>query len=172
MTLSPELVAYKAVNFQLGIPIDSPIVDFLNEWFIRFKNYLNYIHNFFLENHKKIRFILRMWASGTVSYMMREHFPVATKCRTDSPPETYIRTLTLTDLAAAFLILGIGLSLSILAFAIEILSRCVVNRVQTVKKTPNHQHHVVLLDWLQESCIEKAYYQDAMKVQHCHLSMR
>jgi len=87
-----------------------------------------------------------MWASGTVSHMIKEHFPVATKCRTDNPPETNIRTLTLTDLAAAFLILGIGLSLSILAFAIEILSRCVVNRVQTVKKTPNHQHHVVLLN--------------------------
>ncbi len=30
MTLSPEVVAYKAVNFQLGIPIDSPVVGFLD----------------------------------------------------------------------------------------------------------------------------------------------
>lgn len=99
-------------------------------------------------NHLKISFILRMWASGTVSHMEREHFPVATKCRTDNPPETNIRTLTLTDLAAAFLILGIGLSLSILAFAIEILHSCVINRVPMAKKMSTHQQHAVLLNYL------------------------
>ncbi len=75
-----------------------------------------------------------MWASGTVSHMMRAHYPLATTCRTDNPPETKLRPLTLTDLAAAFFILGIGLSLSILGFAIKILFRCVSNRVQTVEK--------------------------------------
>lgn len=87
-----------------------------------------------------------MWASGTVSYMMRKNYPLATTCRTDNPPETKIRPLALADLAAAFFILGIGLSLSILGFVIEIWFRWMINRVQTLKKMPNNQHHVVHLD--------------------------
>lgn len=78
-----------------------------------------------------------MWASGTISHMMREHFPVATNCRTDHPPETNKRPLTLTELAAAFLLLGFGLSVSVLAFAVEILSSCLISQFQTLKEIRN-----------------------------------
>ena len=139
MTISPELAAYKAVTFQIGISLGHPIINFVNEWvgavLLTFNKYnfnSNRLKIFILF---KLRFILRMWASGTISYIKGNHFPVASKCRTDNPPESNTRSLTLTDLAAPFFILGVGLSISIVAFIFEILSRCLINRILVREKS-------------------------------------
>jgi len=45
------------------------------------------------------------------------------RCRVDKPPKSKTRVLTLTDLSPAFLILGVGFSLSGFGFAMEVLSK-------------------------------------------------
>jgi len=65
------------------------------------------------------RFFLRMNSAGMFDLYKKKYFPVTKKCRTDIHPETKTRPLTLFDLTFAFLILGIGLSLSCLAFCLE-----------------------------------------------------
>ena len=66
--------------------------------------------------------MLIMHASGIVALYKQRHMPITNQCNTDVPPETKTRSLNLTDLAPAFLILGIGLSLSIVAFSVEIMA--------------------------------------------------
>ncbi len=67
----------------------------------------------------KKRFILRMWACGVVSLYKHRYFPSTDQCRTDTPPQTKTRPIKFIDLLPPFFILGLGLSLSILSFAIE-----------------------------------------------------
>ena len=65
--------------------------------------------------------MLRLQSSGIIALYKLRHMPSTDECNTDVPPETKTRSLNLTDLAPAFLILGIGLSLSTLEFLIETL---------------------------------------------------
>ncbi len=67
-----------------------------------------------------------------VALIKKSYFPSTQKCRTDVPPETKTRVLTLLDLAPAFLIFGIGLSISLIAFLIEIIANCVFGKKQKV----------------------------------------
>lgn len=67
-----------------------------------------------------------------VALIKKSYFPSTQKCRTDVPPETKTRVLTLLDLAPAFLIFGIGLSISFIAFLIEIIANCVFGKKQKV----------------------------------------
>ena len=67
------------------------------------------------------RIVLRYWANGIYSRYKKAHFQATNKCRTDVQPKTRIGSLTLLDLSPAFLILGIGTSLSVLSFLLEII---------------------------------------------------
>ena len=58
---------------------------------------------------------------GFVSHMKNKYFPVTKQCRTGAPPETQIRALQIKDLTVIFIILVIGLSLSVLAFIAELI---------------------------------------------------
>ena len=59
----------------------------------------------------------------------KKYFPTTDKCRTDVPPETKTRSFTLLDLTAAFFIFGVGISLSVLAFLIEMMINFVSRRI-------------------------------------------
>ena len=65
----------------------------------------------------------RLQASGIIALYKLRHMPSTNECNTDVPPETKTRSLNPTDLAPAFLILGIELTLSMLAFFIEVLAK-------------------------------------------------
>lgn len=60
-----------------------------------------------------------------MAYHPEEKVITGDECGVDKPMETKKRALTLNDLSPAFLILSIGLSLSIFCFVIEILSKYV-----------------------------------------------
>jgi len=62
-----------------------------------------------------------MNAAGIVAHNKNKFFPSSRQCRTDVSSENSKRPLTLFDLTAPFLIVGVGLSLSILAFLIEVV---------------------------------------------------
>ncbi len=63
-----------------------------------------------------------MNAAGIVNHYTDKFFPTPRQCRTDVSFKDTTRSLTLFDLTAPFLIVGVGLSLSILlAFLIEII---------------------------------------------------
>ncbi len=66
---------------------------------------------------------LLLWANGLVDYGRRTFKLTANECRVDKPLEAKTRTLTLLDLSAAFFILGVGLSLSLFCFVVEILAK-------------------------------------------------
>ena len=68
-----------------------------------------------------IRIILRYWANGIYSRFKKAYFQATNKCRTDVPLKTKIGPLTLLDLSPAFLVLGIGISISVLSFLLEII---------------------------------------------------
>ena len=71
---------------------------------------------------------LRLNAAGVGDFYRKKYFPPTPKCRTDTPPETEAHSLNLFELGSAFLILGIGLSISILAFLMEITVKCFIGR--------------------------------------------
>lgn len=54
--------------------------------------------------------------------MVQRYIPPTDQCRLDNVPKAGIKQLSLRDLAAAFVILAIGLALSLTAFLFEILS--------------------------------------------------
>lgn len=61
-----------------------------------------------------------MWDSGFFAYFKQKYIPqIPFECRTDVEQEKETKAFSLTDFSAAFLILGGGLSLGILAFIIE-----------------------------------------------------
>jgi len=67
-----------------------------------------------------------MWANGMIAYTVK--FVKATdECRVDKPLEAIKRKLTLVDLSPAFLILGVGISLSVFCFIVEMLSKYIVS---------------------------------------------
>jgi len=68
-----------------------------------------------------------------VAFTKKSYFPSTQKCRTDVPPETQTRALTLLDLAPAFLIFGIGLSLAFLSFLVEVVVYYILRKNGTKK---------------------------------------
>lgn len=63
----------------------------------------------------------RLQQAGMLPHMVKKYFPYDTKqCDANAPPESKTRPLKLIDLAATFLILGIGLALSVCSFLVEI----------------------------------------------------
>jgi len=62
-------------------------------------------------------------AAGIIDLYKKKYFPSTKQCRTDIPPETKTQSLTLVEFGAAFMILGVGLTLSLLAFLTEIISK-------------------------------------------------
>ena len=62
---------------------------------------------------------MRFWDHGYVSFWRNKYAPIVPECRVDLPAESKMKPMTLNDLAAAFLILGVGLTLSCLLFLIE-----------------------------------------------------
>lgn len=55
------------------------------------------------------------------------------KCRTDIPPETKIRSLSLTDMTFAFVILGFGLALTAVAFLLEVIGKFYFSKKRILK---------------------------------------
>lgn len=66
------------------------------------------------------------WESGTLNQIYKSHHPPPSKCRVDYRPRASNAPLTLLDLSSAFVLWGVGLSLSIIVFAVE--------RVMSAKK--------------------------------------
>jgi len=66
-----------------------------------------------------------MWANGMIDYMTI-FLKASGECRVDKPLEAITRNLTLFDLSPAFLILGVGISLSVSCFVVEILSKYIL----------------------------------------------
>jgi len=62
-----------------------------------------------------------MTSSPELKAYQVDYFQATNKCRTDVPPKTRIGSLTLLDLSPAFFILGLGISLSVLSFLLEII---------------------------------------------------
>ena len=63
-----------------------------------------------------------MNAAGIVEHLKKKHIPPNDKCRTDAPhPTTKNKPFSLRERVSAFLIWGIGICLSILAFIFEII---------------------------------------------------
>ena len=71
------------------------------------------------------RAVLRLWDNGMMHRLKVQLYKATHQCSVDKPPETKTRALTLTDFSPAFAILGMGLSLSMFSFVVElILSKC------------------------------------------------
>jgi len=66
-----------------------------------------------------LSFESRLWSGGLISYFRNKYFPSTDQCRVDAAPDSNCKPLTLVDLSPAFFVLGIGISLSILAFLLE-----------------------------------------------------
>jgi len=66
-------------------------------------------------------------------YKLR-HLPSTNQCGTDQPPETKTGALKFVDLVAAFFILLVGMSLSVLAFVAEILAGLFAKRSRSMKR--------------------------------------
>lgn len=62
-------------------------------------------------------------AGGLVEHLRQQYFSVTPQCRADVPAKTNVQAIKLVHLAVSFVILGIGLSLSTLAFLIEVTQR-------------------------------------------------
>ena len=69
-----------------------------------------------------------MWAHGMIEYS-RRLIRVKDECRVGKPLEAITRKLTLVDLSPAFLILGVGISLSAFCFVMEMLSKYILSLV-------------------------------------------
>lgn len=67
------------------------------------------------------RVILRLWGSGIVNYMISQAVDSTKQCRVDDKPKTKVQVLKLVDLAAVFVLIGLGLTLSVLVFIFEII---------------------------------------------------
>lgn len=70
-----------------------------------------------------------MNAAGIIDEYKKRFFSSSKQCRTDIPFKKTTRSLTLFDLTAPFLIIGAGLSFSILAFVIEIVVNFIIDRL-------------------------------------------
>ena len=65
------------------------------------------------------RIVLRFWDHGLFYYLDSRYAPVTDTCSVDAPPEKKLRPWALKDFTAAFLVLGFGVCISILAFIFE-----------------------------------------------------
>ena len=128
LTSSPELRAYQSTVFQWGIPIGSLYVPAFTE-FISFTLWLNSLAFKYIDSYFKIRMTLRFWANGIIAHYKNTYFHGASQCRTDVPPKTRIRSLTLIDMSPAFFILGLGILLSSLCFLLEIIVTYITDRI-------------------------------------------
>ena len=63
--------------------------------------------------------IQRTWESGLNNYWYDSYKPPGQNCRIDYRPKTRNKPLTLIDLSSVFLLFGLGIALSVLAFLIE-----------------------------------------------------
>lgn len=69
------------------------------------------------------RVFQRINAAGIIKLYTAKHFPSTKNCRTDVPPQSKTHSFTLVEFTAAFFILGVGLTLSLLAFLAEVISK-------------------------------------------------
>ncbi len=134
LTVSEELKAYNQLPLQIGFPIGHPIVPAFNEYYYT----LILVYNCFVWIWYILkRFFLRINGAGIIDLNKKKFFPSTMKCRTDIPPETKTRSLTLLDMTFAFVILGFGLVVSVLAFLAEILAKFYFSSINRVIKIVN-----------------------------------
>ena len=62
-----------------------------------------------------------MQSNGFNEQWLKKYFPKSDKCRADVKPKTIVEALKLSELSVMFVMLGLGLALSIAAFVAELI---------------------------------------------------
>ncbi len=76
------------------------------------------------------------WETGLNSYWYKSYRPVREVCRTQDRVLPQNTSLKLEDLSSAFLLLGVGLGLSVLAFLVELTVAARRRRLQAATEEP------------------------------------
>ena len=67
------------------------------------------------------RFAMKLSENGLVAHLKKKYIPPSDQCRVDKIPDAKLEAVKLNELTIVYLILGVGLTLSILSFLLEIV---------------------------------------------------
>ena len=64
---------------------------------------------------------MKMAQNGLIAYLKKKYIPPSDQCRVDKTPDAKLQAVKLNELAIVYLILGVGLTLSVVAFLMDIV---------------------------------------------------
>ena len=67
---------------------------------------------------------MKMAQNGIIYYLKEKYFPKSGQCRVDADTGSKAAAMNLNELAIAFVMLGLGLALSVVAFLLEMIFGC------------------------------------------------